>query len=58
MKRLKDIENHLERAEARYKRFILIEAIREKQKKRKRIVRICVGLFSVLCAFYAILSQF
>ncbi len=54
MKRLKDIEDHLQRSDERYERLIKIEQIREQRKKRERVLKICVGLISILCALYAI----
>jgi hypothetical protein len=58
VKRIKDIENHLERADAMYDRFIKIEAVEEKRKARERILKIGVGIASILCALYAVYLQF
>ena len=55
--RIKDIENHLERADARYERFIKIEQIRERKRRRGVIVKIGVGIISILCALYAVFNS-
>jgi hypothetical protein len=56
--RLKDIENHLERADARIKRFEQIEAVRERNKLINLVIKLMVGMFAVLCAVSAIYNQF
>jgi len=56
--RLKDIENHLERADARIERSEKIEAIREKKKNRARIIRFVASSAAIGCALYAIYMQF
>ncbi len=56
MKRIRDIENHLERADAELERFSKIEAVREKKEKQKRIIKICLSLLIILCSLYAIFS--
>jgi hypothetical protein len=57
-RRLKDIENHLERADARIKRFEQIEAIRERNKLINLVIRLTVGMFAVMCAASAVYNQF
>ncbi|MDQ3749312.1 MAG: hypothetical protein M3367_09935 [Acidobacteriota bacterium] len=54
MKRIKDIENHLERSDARFERFLKIEAVREKKKNRERIIELFVGSAVIGCALYAV----
>ena len=58
MKRIKDIENHLERADARYDRFLRIEAIEEEQRERRRRLKIYIGQLLLAGAITAILLQF
>jgi hypothetical protein len=58
MKWLKDIENHLERFEARYERLAKIEAIRQKNRLWQIVIRLNVGIISILCAVYAVYMQF
>jgi len=55
---IRDIKNYLERADARIERFEKIEALREQKKKRKRIIKLCVGSAAIACALYAVLLQF
>ncbi len=55
---LRDIENHLERADARIKRFEQIEAGRERNKLINLVIRLTVEMFAVLCAVSAIYNQF
>jgi hypothetical protein len=57
-KRIKDIEDHLERGDARFERFMKIEAIREKEIRRERVMKICVGSAAIVCALYAVYLQF
>ncbi len=47
---IRDIENHLERGDARIERFEKIEAVREKKKNRARIIRFVVGSAAIGCA--------
>jgi hypothetical protein len=58
MKRLKDIENHLERYEARQKREAAIEAIEARCELYRIVIKLNVGIISILCAAYAIYQQF
>ncbi len=58
MKRLKDIENHLERADARIERFERIEAIEEHQKLKALVIKMTVGVIALLCAVSVIYNQF
>ncbi len=56
--RIKDIENHLERADARIKRFEQTEAVRERNKLINLVIRLTVGIIAVLCAVSAVYNQF
>jgi hypothetical protein len=58
MKRLKDIEIHLECFEARYERERKIEAIRQKDRLWRIVIRLNVGIIAILCAVYAIYVHF
>jgi len=58
MKSLKDIENHLERYEARCKRDAEIEAIRRRNDLYRIVIKLNVGIISILCAVYAVYMQF
>ncbi len=53
-RRIKDIENLLERADAINERDLLIEIAEQKISKRERAVKICAGIGAILCAAYAI----
>jgi hypothetical protein len=55
---IRDIENHLERADARIARLKKIETIEARQKERNESIRIAGGIDSALCAIYAIYMQF
>ena len=55
---LRDIENHLERADARIKRFEQIEAIEARNNLINLVIRLTVGMVAVLCAISAIYNQF
>ncbi len=57
-KRIKDIENHLERADARIERFEQIEAVRERNKLINLVIKLTVGIIAVLCAVSAVYNQF
>jgi hypothetical protein len=56
--RIQDIENHLERADARIKRFEQIEGVRVRNKLINLVIRLTIGMFAVLCAVSAIYNQF
>jgi hypothetical protein len=58
MKRLKDIENHLERYEAQRERDAAIEAIRARRDLYRIVIKLNVGIISILLAVYAIYMQF
>ncbi len=58
MKRIKDIENPLDRFDAQFERFMKIEVTREKERKRERIIKIFVGSAAIVCALYAVYMQF
>lgn len=58
MTAIKDIENHLERFDARLARDAKIEAIREKNKLYQLVFKLNVGIIAILCAVYAIYMQF
>ncbi len=57
-KRIKDIENHLECFEARCEREAKIEAIRERYELYRLVIKLNVGIISILCAVYAVYMQF
>lgn len=56
-RRLIDIEDHLERADARYERFLKIEAVRKTSDDRSRRIKVAVAIFAMICAAYAIGSS-
>ncbi len=56
--RIQDIENHLERADARIKRTAQIEAVCERNNLIKLVIRLTVGIIAVLCAVSAVYNQF
>ncbi len=56
--RIKDIENPLERFNASFERMMKIEAVREKNRLWQTVIKINVGITSILCAIYAALLQF
>ncbi len=56
--RIQDIENHLERADARIKRTAQIEAVRERNKLINLVIKLTVGIIAVLCAVSAVYNQF
>lgn len=56
--RIQDIENHLERADARIKQFEQIEAARTRNELINLVIRLTIGMFAVLCAVSAIYNQF
>lgn len=58
MKSIKDIENHLERCEAMCEQNARSEAVRERNRLCLIVVKINVGIISILCAVYAVYMQF
>jgi hypothetical protein len=54
VKRIKDIEDHLERFEARYDRMIRLEALRVRKAEKKRLIRLSVAAVSLGCPGYAL----
>ena len=56
--RLQDIENHLERADARISQFENLEALRYRQELIKINIRLAVAVIALLCAVSAIYNQF
>lgn len=58
MKRFNDIENHLERADARFERLMKIEEIQARNKLYQIVIKLNVGIIAILCAVYAIYMQF
>lgn len=56
-RRLKDIEDHLERADARYERFIKIQAIEKAKRDRSRRIKVAVAIFALICGAYAFASS-
>ncbi len=57
-KSIKDIENHLERYDARFEGNAKIEAIRQKNRLWLIVIKLNVGIISILCAVYAVYMQF
>ena len=55
---IRDIENHLERADARIELTEKIEAIEARRKERAASIRIAGIIIAGLCAVYAIYMQF
>ncbi len=55
---IKDIENHLERADARFERLMKIEAIQERRRLYQIVIKLNAGIIAVLCAISAIYNQF
>ena len=55
---IRDIENHLERADARIERAERIEAIEARREERAASIRIAGIIIAGLCAVYAIYMQF
>jgi len=55
---IKDIENHLERFDARFERNAKIEAIRERNRLYQIVIKLNVGVIAILCAIYAVYMQF
>ena len=56
-RRLKDIEDHLERADARYDRFVLIQEIERRNRDKARRFKVAVAIFALICSAYAILNN-
>ena len=54
---LREIENHLERADARIERFEAIESIEKANQDRSRSIRVAVTIFALICAVYAIMNS-
>ncbi len=57
-RRLKDIENHLERSDARFERFKQIESERELRQLIATVIKLTVGVIAVLCAISAVYNQY
>lgn len=55
--RLRDITNHLERADARAARFDKIQSIEKYNEDRARRLKVAVAIFALICAAYAITSS-
>ena len=55
---LDEIENHLERSDARFAQFERAEARRECRELIKANVRLAAAVVAILCAVSAIFSQF
>ena len=53
-----DIENHIERFDAMLARDARIEAIRAKHDLYRIVIKLNVGIISILCAVYAVYVQF
>ena len=58
MKRIKDLEDHLERCDASFERFMKIEAIEERRRLYSIVIKLNVGIVAILCAIYAVYLQF
>jgi len=58
VKRIEDIENHLERADARIVRFEQIEAVRELRQLIMKVIYLTAGVIAALCAVSAVYNQF
>lgn len=58
MKSLKDIDNYLEWAVARREQDAKLEAIRERRRLYLIVIKLNVGIISILCAASAIYMQF
>ena len=56
-KRIKEIENNLELFEARCERNAKIEAIRQRNRIWRIVIRLNVGIISILCTVYAVYMQ-
>lgn len=56
-RRLKDIEDHLERADARYERFVKIQAIEKAKEDRSRRIKVGVTIAALIYMAYAIVSS-
>ena len=52
------MENHLERADARYDRFLTIEVVEEERKERMRRLKTYIGQLLIAGVITAILLQF
>ena len=57
-RRIRDIENHLERADARIERFERIEAVETHQQLKALVIKMTVGVIAVMCAVSVIYNQF
>ncbi len=55
---IRDIENYLERSDARFERLMKIEAIRERRRLYQIVIKLNIGIIAILCAVYAIYMQF
>lgn len=54
---IREVTDHLERADARFLRFQVIEQIRSEKLRRRKIVKSVVSAVAVLCSLYAVLVQ-
>ena len=54
---LREIDDHLERADARIERLEAIEAITKAREDRSRRVKVAVTIFALICAAYAIANS-
>ncbi len=57
MARLVDIEDHLERADARYARFEKIRAIEQAREDRSRRIKVVVTIAALISVAYVIISS-
>lgn len=58
MKRIEDIENYLEHADARIKRFEQLEDVRQRNYLINLVIRMTVGIIAILCVVSAVYNQF
>jgi hypothetical protein len=56
--RIKDIEDHLERGDARFEQFMKIEAIGQRRNLYRKVIKLNVSIIAILCAVYAVYLQF
>jgi len=54
---LREIEDHLERADARIERLEAIEGIERSHRDLYRRIRVAVTIFALICAAYTIANS-
>ena len=55
---IRKMSDHLERSDAMFLRFEIVENLRSEKLRRRKIFKSVVGTFAVFCAVYAVLVQF